>query len=411
MVTAKKPVVQVPVHAHRVVCGFIAAAALWLAACASRPVPGDPVEPAAAAKAGNDVAVGLRSAVSPVGSTIAPQLKLDYQVRSTALPVEGASVRLDYEVRSTEFPIESALKPPLLKLDYQDSVRLTVLGYPELSGVSLVQKDGFISLPLAGEVVAVGRSIVEVRQEVEDRFSGKIEPREFRLRTGDTVKLFVWQHADLSGDSTVIADGSLSFPLAGQIPAEGRTLSELAQEITERLKVYLRDPLVSLIPQNFNRDLLLQTRVGLTVDQLRPRTVVVLGEVALPGLVTLRNGTIRVMEALAQSNYRNSTANLNGVVVIRNRAEGTPTYRQLHLGRFLAGDELDQNIYLQPDDIVIVPSTFIAKVGEFVDQFFSRTRPIFEWWISLQEARVAKDTAEFIERLNRNAANPSGSSP
>lgn len=320
---------------------------------------------------------------------------------STTGGVEVVSVDPSPEVKAREFVLDGDSKPPLLKLDYLDTVRLTVLGYPELSSVATVQKDGAVSLPLAGEVHALGRSIVDVRQEVEDRFSGKILPREVRLRTGDTVKLFVWQHADLTADSTVIADGTLTFPLAGQIGGEGRTLTELTDEITSRLQTYIRSPRVSVIPQNFNRDLMLQTRVALTVDKLRARTVAVLGDVAVPGLVTLQSGSLRVMEALAISNYRN-TAKLNGVVVIRDRAEGWPSYRQLRLGDFINGEALDQNIYLQPDDIVIVPKTLIAQVGEYVDQFFARTRPIFEWWISLQEARVAKDSAEFIQKLNRN---------
>lgn len=405
MVTASLSAIRTAgvVRARQATCGVVVMATLWLAACASTPTPDDPVDAGGTAQAPSQV----RSKALPTGNRVTlPQLKLDYQFAAVSQARSDQEVRPDDEVRSTEFPIESAIAPPLLKLDYQDSVRLTVVGYPELSSVSVVQKDGFISLPLAGEVTALGRSIVEVRQDVEERFRGKIDSPEFRLRTGDTVKLFVWQHTDLAGDSTVISDGSVSFPLAGKVRGEGRTLTELTEEITERLKVYLREPLVSLIPQNFNRDLMLQARVGLTVDKLSPRTVAVLGEVAAPGLVTLRNGTIRVMEALASSNYR-KTANLDGVVVIRDRAEGRPTYRQLHLSRFLAGDELDQNIYLQADDIVIVPSTFIAKVGEFVDQFFTRTRPIFQWWISLQEARVAKDTADYIQRLQRVSGSPS----
>lgn len=325
--------------------------------------------------------------------------------KAPAGPVVVVGLEPRAEVKAREFDLVGATRPPPLKLDHEDTVRLTVLGYPELSTVASVQKDGALSLPLAGEVHALGRNIADVRQEVEDRFTGKIVPREVRLRTGDTVKLFVWQHADLTADSTVIADGTLTFPLAGQVGGEGRTLPELTDEITGRLQEFIRAPRVSLIPQNFNRDLMLQTRVALTVDKLRPRTVVVLGDVAVPGLVTLQSGSIRVMEALAISNYR-KTAKLNGVVVIRAGSDGIPTYRQLYLDDFIHGEALDQNIYLQPDDIVIVPMTLIAQVGEYVDQFFARTRPIFEWWISLQEALVARDTAEFIRKLNRSIDNP-----
>ena len=78
-------------------------------------------------------------------------------------------------------------------------------------------------------------------------------------------------------------------------------------------------------------------------------------------------------------------------MVIRDRDGDTPEYRQLRLRDFINAELSDQNIYLQADDILIVPKTTIARVGTFVEQFFTRTKPVFDWWISMQYARFAED--------------------
>jgi hypothetical protein len=75
------------------------------------------------------------------------------------------------------------------------------------------------------------------------------------------------------------------------------------------------------------------------------------------------------------------------------------------MGDFFGGVAPDQNIYLQNEDIVIVPKTTIAKVNDFVDQFFSNTMPVFNWWSSLQSARVAKDSADTIGLINKSLEN------
>jgi len=311
-------------------------------------------------------------------------------------PTTGEAMQVD----AREFDMAGANEQQELKLGEDDSVRFTVLGYPELASVTQVQKDGSISLPMVGEVKASGRDVRSIRDEVALRLADELQTRPVNIRLGDVVRLFVWRHPDLSSDSTVIADGSITFPLVGRMEAVGRSVPELTQEVTHRLAEYIQEPQVSLIPQNFNRDLLLQTRVSLTLEKVRSRSVAILGEVNAPGVQTMRGPSTRVMDVLAQAYHRN-TADLNSVLVIRRSPEDKVVYRVLHLGDFMDGAALDQNIFLQPEDIVIVPKTTIAKVGEFIDQFFTRTKPVFDWWISLQQARYAEETAKSIQLYNK----------
>lgn len=88
---------------------------------------------------------------------------------------------------------------------------------------------------------------------------------EYRIGPGDKLKITTYGEARLSGDFAVGNAGTLAFPLLGDVPASGRTLIELRNELQARLGAqYLRDPQV-------------------TIEMTNYRPVYILGEVARPG--------------------------------------------------------------------------------------------------------------------------------
>lgn len=89
--------------------------------------------------------------------------------------------------------------------------------------------------------------------------------QEYRLGVTDKVRIVVYNETTLSGEFPISADGSISFPLIGNVAAIGRTTSELAREIETRLADgLLRDP-----------------KVSIDVSSFRP--FYILGEVTKPG--------------------------------------------------------------------------------------------------------------------------------
>lgn len=97
----------------------------------------------------------------------------------------------------------------------------------------------------------------------------------------------------------VNANGTIQFPVLGSITAAGLTKSQLADTIAERIKrgQYLIDPLVSIRFLNFR--------------------VTVLGEVARPGVITVPNEKITILEALAQAGDLTIYARRDNVLLIR----------------------------------------------------------------------------------------------
>ena len=74
-------------------------------------------------------------------------------------------------------------------------------------------------------------------------YASEPDPRstEFTLGPSDVLHINVWKNPDLSGDTAVRPDGTITLPLVGDIHAAGRTSAEVRQELTQRLATFIKD--------------------------------------------------------------------------------------------------------------------------------------------------------------------------
>jgi polysaccharide biosynthesis/export protein len=100
----------------------------------------------------------------------------------------------------------------------------------------------------------------------------------------DSLKISVYQNADLSFETRVSAAGVINFPLLGKVTASGKTAAELADHLQQQLIAggYLKQAFVNVLVTDF-----------------RSRTVAVLGHVARPGRYPIDVGERRLSEILA----------------------------------------------------------------------------------------------------------------
>ncbi|MGH6880352.1 MAG: polysaccharide biosynthesis/export family protein [Hypericibacter sp.] len=150
---------------------------------------------------------------------------------------------------------------------------------------------------------------------------------QYHLGPGDKVRVTVFGDDQLSGEFQVDANGAIAMPLIGEVDARGRTTTELATTVTEKLsKDYLKDPKVS-------------------VEVIDYRPFYILGEVRNPGSYPFVNG-MRVMNAVA----------LAGGFTYRAR-EG-----HMKINRDIDGQvqelEADQTTVVLPGDVIEVPERF-----------------------------------------------------
>ena len=160
---------------------------------------------------------------------------------------------------------------------------------------------------------------------------------DYHLQPGDTVTISVWKEKDLETEALVRPDGGLSFPLVGDVEAEGHTVREVRDIIAERLKPYIPDPVVTVAIKEIGGD-----------------HVYVLGKVSRPGEYPFSQ-PIDVMQALSLAGGTTPFASLNHIVILQRDRQGEQHALHFHYAQVAHGRDLSQNVLLHSGDTVVVP--------------------------------------------------------
>ncbi len=158
----------------------------------------------------------------------------------------------------------------------------------------------------------------------------------YLIQPGDLLTVSVWKEDGLTADVFVRPDGGLSFPLAGDVAASGKSIEQLRTEIAEHLKSYIPRPVVTV-----------------AVKQIGGNHVYVLGKVNKPGEFQFVT-PVDVMQALSLAGGATPYAAVNDIVILR-REGGRESVLQFHYADVARGKELQQNIILRSGDTVVVP--------------------------------------------------------
>ncbi len=150
----------------------------------------------------------------------------------------------------------------------------------------------------------------------------------------DALSVNVWREAAVSGTFTVRPDGMISMPLLGDVQASGLTPMSLAADITNRLKKFITDPLVTV-----------------TVTAVNSKHYFLIGEVQRAGSVPLLPG-ITVMQAIAAAGLT-PYANRKHIYILR-MDKGKQVKIPFDYRKALKnGDE--QGVTLLSGDTIVVP--------------------------------------------------------
>ncbi len=173
--------------------------------------------------------------------------------------------------------------------------------------------------------------------------SDHADASQYQIGPGDHLQVFVYQSPTLSvGDVPVRPDGRLSLPLIPDIVAAGKTPTQLSNEISDRLKEYVKDPNVSVIVHSF---------VGTFDRQIR-----VIGEATDP-MALPYSDRMTVLDVMIAAKGLTKYASGNNAVIIR-RAGGQQQTIKVHLSDLLKDGDVSQNVEMQPGDTLIIPQTW-----------------------------------------------------
>lgn len=158
----------------------------------------------------------------------------------------------------------------------------------------------------------------------------------------DSLSIFVWHNPDLSETVPVRPDGRISVPLIEDLPAAGKTPTQLARDIEARLKKYVQEPIVTVIVTSFNGPYDRQVRV--------------VGEAAHPQAIPYRDN-MTILDAMIAVGGLTPFAAGNRATVVR-IADGKQEEFRVRLDDLLKDGDVSANAQLLPGDILIIPQTW-----------------------------------------------------
>ncbi len=164
---------------------------------------------------------------------------------------------------------------------------------------------------------------------------------EYVIGPGDTVQIFVWQHPEVSVSLPVRPDGRISTPLVEDMPAVGKTPTNLARDIEIALAEYIRSPKVNVIVSNF---------VGTFSTQVR-----VVGQAAAPQAIPFRQ-ELTLLDVMIQVGGLSANAAGNRAKIVR-RTGGKQEEIPVRLDDLLNKGKIAANMAMRPGDVLIIPES------------------------------------------------------
>ncbi len=167
------------------------------------------------------------------------------------------------------------------------------------------------------------------------------DPRrhEFIIGASDSLRITVWKNPELSTEARVRPDGTITMPLLGDVQAAGRTPTQLRNEITARLKAFVKDD---------------GAAVSIAVTDVSSYRFTVSGNVEHGGMFNSRY-YLTVTEAIAMAGGINRFAAPQKMVIVRSDRPGATRRIPIDFNRISAGEHSEENLVLMSGDTLFVP--------------------------------------------------------
>jgi polysaccharide export outer membrane protein len=159
----------------------------------------------------------------------------------------------------------------------------------------------------------------------------------------DQLNVFVWRNPELSAKVQVRPDGRITTPLISDMPAVGKTPAMLADDMKIALGEFIKDPIVSVIVENFS---------GTYSQQIR-----VVGATEKPASIPYR-ANMTALDAMIAVGGLNEFASGNRSRLVRyDRQTGKQREYRVRLGDLLKNGDVSANVKLEPGDVLIIPQS------------------------------------------------------
>ena len=158
----------------------------------------------------------------------------------------------------------------------------------------------------------------------------------------DTLTIFVWRNPELSQNVPVRPDGRISIPLVQDLPAAGKTPTQLASDIETQLKKFVQDPIVTVIVTSFNGPYSRQVRV--------------VGEAAHPQAIAYRDN-MTLLDVMIASGGLTLYAAGNRSTIVRTVGDKETAFR-VRIADLIKDGNVSANVQMLPGDVLISPQSW-----------------------------------------------------
>jgi len=164
---------------------------------------------------------------------------------------------------------------------------------------------------------------------------------DYRIGPGDNLNIIVWRNPEVSMEVPVRPDGKISTPLVEDIPASGKTATELARDIEGSLAKFIQQPVVTVIVTGF---------VGSYSEQIR-----VIGQAAKPQALPYRQ-EMSLLDVLIAVGGVTEFASGNNASIIRT-VSGQQKKLPVRLDDLIKEGDISANMTMRPGDILVIPES------------------------------------------------------
>jgi polysaccharide biosynthesis/export protein len=162
----------------------------------------------------------------------------------------------------------------------------------------------------------------------------------YHIGPSDVVNVIVWRNPELSMAVPVRPDGKITTPLVDDLPALGKTPTDLERDMEKALGKYIRDPVVTVVVTSF---------VGPANEQVR-----VIGEATKPQVLPYRRD-LTVLDVMIAVGGLTDFADGNGARIFR-VADGK--LYSVRLRDLVKRGDITANVEMKPGDILIIPQSW-----------------------------------------------------
>ncbi|WP_136067220.1 polysaccharide export protein [Modicisalibacter radicis] len=350
------------------------AAVMWLSACAMAPggqIPyeteADPLDDAVKVE---PITIDLVKAMRP---TARPGV---VSLTASGEDMPGVPIEYDYRIGRGD----------VLNVIVYDHPELTIPAGSERSAEesgNVVHSDGTIFYPYIGQIKVAGRTVKEVRSEIQRRLSGYIaEPQvDVKVAAFNAQKVYVTGQVTEPGVFPVTNVPVRVLDVlseAGGLTAEANWHDVILSRDGSDTHISVFDML-----SNGDIDQNVQLRDGdvLHVPDIGNQQIYVMGEVNEPAAFPMANGQFSLTNAIARAGgIREESADASGIFVIRGNPEPSDTFATVYQlnAKNAAALVLGAQFMLQPADVVYVTAAPVSLWNRVLNQILPSLTTLYQ---------------------------------